>query len=68
LIFIVLLNRCGGRLSAREVHNILGALAGHVTLSAPVTGSVLRHSFGTDLLRQGQNLVLLVGLEVPEES
>lgn len=57
----LLLNRRGGRLSARGAHDILLAIAAEARLDPGFSGHVLRHAFGTRLVR-GYNLVLVAEL------
>ena len=58
----VILNRRGDRLSARGAHDILLAIADQAGLSDDFTGHVLRHTFGTTLVRAGHDLVLVAEL------
>jgi site-specific recombinase XerD len=58
----LLLNRRGTRLSARGAHDILGAIADAAHLQDDFTSHVLRHTFGTTLVRQGHDLVLVAEL------
>lgn len=58
----LLLNRRGSRLSARGAHEILGAIATEARLDAEFTPHVLRHTFGTRLVRDGLDLVLVAEL------
>jgi len=55
----LLLNRRGGRLSARGAHDILGDIAQAADLPEDFTSHVLRHTFGTDMVRKGIDLVLV---------
>ena len=52
----------GGRLSARGAHDILLAIAAEARLDPGFSGHVLRHTFGTRLIRDGYNLVLVAEL------
>ncbi len=58
----LLLNHHGHRLGARGADTILGAIAEEAHLSDDFTSHVLRHSFGTTLVRQGHDLVLVAEL------
>lgn len=58
----LLLNRRGGRLSARGAHDILKTLAKAADLPDDFTSHVLRHTFGTDMVRKGIDLVLVAEL------
>lgn len=58
----LLLNRRGGRLSARGAHDILLAIAAEARLDPGFSGHVLRHAFGTRLVRGGHDLVLVAEL------
>jgi integrase/recombinase XerC len=58
----LLLNRRGGRLSARGAHNILLAIAAEARLDPGFSGHILRHTFGTRLVRDGHDLVLVAEL------
>ena len=58
----LLLNRRGGRLSARGAHDVLLAIAAEARLDPGFSGHVLRHTFGTRLVRDGHNLVLVAEL------
>ncbi len=59
----LLLNQRGARLSDRGAHNILLAIAEEAGLRADFTGGhVLRHTFGTRLVREGHDLVLIAEL------
>lgn len=50
------LNRRGGALTTRRVHQILTALAAERGLPGPVSPHTLRHSFATHLLGRGADL------------
>ena len=61
------LNRRGGRLSARAVDQLLDALAADADLvdddGAPAASAhTIRHTFGTNLLRNGTNIVTVAEL------
>ncbi len=59
----LLLNQRGGRLSDRGAHDILLAIADEAAVTADFTGGhVLRHTFGTRLVREGYDLVLVAEL------
>lgn len=58
----LLLNHRSGRLSARGAHDILNAIADTAHLDDDFTSHVLRHTFGTTLVRQGHDLVLVAEL------
>jgi site-specific recombinase XerD len=58
----LLLNRRGARLSARGADDILNSIAAEARLSAEFTPHVLRHTFGTRLVRDGHDLVLVAEL------
>ena len=57
----LLLNRRGGRLSARSVAEVVATLGEQAGIDALST-HVLRHSFGTNLVRQGTDVVLVAEL------
>lgn len=54
------INRRGGRLSARSVCEIVAQLGASVGLE--ISTHVLRHTFGTNLVRQGTDVVLVAEL------
>ncbi len=58
----VFLNRNGTRLSARSADEIIAGIAAAAALSDIVTPHVLRHTFGTDLIRGGTDLVTVAEL------
>jgi site-specific recombinase XerD len=59
----LLLNQHGGRLSDRGAHDILLAIAGEAGITSDFTGGhALRHTFGTRLIREGHDLVLVAEL------
>jgi integrase/recombinase XerD len=57
----LLLNRRSGRLSARAADQILGEIAQDAKIEE-FTPHVLRHTFGTDLVRKGHDLVVVAEL------
>jgi len=58
----VFLNRSGGRLSLRAADEAIGAIAAAAGLADVVTPHVLRHQFGTDLIRAGVDVVTVAEL------
>jgi integrase/recombinase XerC len=58
----LLLNRRGGRLSAKGATNILTAIATDAGIPDDFSPHVLRHCFGTTLVRDGHDLVLVAEL------
>jgi integrase/recombinase XerC len=58
----VFLNRAGGRLSTRSADTIIAGIARIAGLADLVTPHVLRHTFGTDLVRAGTDLVTVAEL------
>ena len=61
------LNRRGGRLSARAVGQLLAALAGDAGLvdgdgNPAASAHVIRHTFGTNLLRRGVDIATVAEL------
>src|SRR5215831_14762890 len=56
------LNRRGGRLTTRGARDVLVALAVEAHLEEEFTSHVLRHTFGTTLVRSGHDLVLVAEL------
>jgi site-specific recombinase XerD len=58
----VFLNRAGGRLSARAADHIIAGIARAGGLDDEVTPHVLRHTFATDLVRGGTDLVTVAEL------
>lgn len=55
------LNRRGGRLSDRSLGQIVGRLGSEAGIDG-LSSHVLRHSFGTNLVRQGTDVVLVAEL------
>jgi hypothetical protein len=68
----VFLNRTGGRLSLRAADEAICAVATAAGLADVVTPHVLRHQFGTDLIRAGVDMVTVAELngrpELPERN
>jgi site-specific recombinase XerD len=58
----LLLNRSGKRLSARGARDVFTAIAEEAGIEAEFTSHVLRHTFGTTLVRDGHDLVLVAEL------
>ena len=58
----LLLNRRGGRLSAKGATDILAAIAADAGIPDDFSPHVLRHCFGTTLVREGHDLVLVAEL------
>ncbi len=58
----LLLNRRGGRLTTRGARDVLVALAAEAHLEEEFTSHVLRHTFGTTLVRSGHDLILVAEL------
>ena len=58
----LLLNRRGGRLTAKGATNILAAIAADAGIPDDFSPHVLRHCFGTTLVRDGHDLVLVAEL------
>jgi len=58
----LLLNHRGERLSARGARDVLAALAEEAGIDPEFTSHVLRHTFGTTLVRDGHDLVLVAEL------
>jgi site-specific recombinase XerD len=56
------LNRRGGRLTPRAVHDVITGIAARAGLDDGVTAHVLRHSFATTLVRGGTDLVIAAEL------
>jgi len=54
--------RRGGRLTTRGARDVLAALAVEAQLEEEFTSHVLRHTFGTTLVRSGHDLVLAAEL------
>ena len=54
----LLLNHRGGRCGVRGARDILATIADEAGIDPEFTSHVLRHSFGTNLVRQGHDLVL----------
>src|SRR5205814_666886 len=55
----LLLNQRGGRLGARGADDILNAIADAANLGDEFTSHVLRHTFGTRLIREGHDIVVV---------
>jgi site-specific recombinase XerD len=58
----LLLNHRRGRLSARGAHDVIGAIADQAGIDDDFTSHALRHTFGTTLVRDGHDLVLVAEL------
>jgi len=58
----LLLNQKGGRLGARGADTILGAIAEEARISDEFTSHALRHTFGTRLIREGHDIVVVAEL------
>jgi integrase/recombinase XerC len=58
----LLLNQRGGRLTTRGARDVLATLADEAALEEEFTSHVLRHTFGTTLVRAGHDLVLVAEL------
>jgi site-specific recombinase XerD len=58
----LLLNQRGGRLTTRGASNILTTIAADAGLDDTFTAHVLRHTFGTTLIRGGHDIVLVAEL------
>jgi Phage integrase family len=58
----LLLNHHGGRLGARGADNILSAIADHARITDEFTSHALRHTFGTRLIREGYDIVIVAEL------
>lgn len=58
----VFLNRAGGRLSTRSADEVIAGIARAAGLEEVVTPHVLRHTFGTDLIRAGTDVVTVAEL------
>ncbi|WBQ03410.1 tyrosine-type recombinase/integrase [Kribbella sp. CA-293567] len=58
----LLLNHRGARLSARGAHDVIGAIANQAGIGHDFTSHALRHTFGTTLVRDGHDLVLVAEL------
>ena len=56
------LNQRGGRLSARGASDVVATLADAASQGDETTAHVLRHTFGTTLVRGGADLVLVAEL------
>lgn len=58
----LLLNQKGGRLGARGADAILGAIAEEARINDEFTSHALRHTFGTRLIREGHDIVVVAEL------
>jgi site-specific recombinase XerD len=58
----LILNHRGTRLSARGAHNILVGIAEEAHIDDDFTSHALRHTFGTTLVRQGHDIVIVAEL------
>jgi site-specific recombinase XerD len=58
----LLLNRRGGRLTSKGATDILAAIAGDAGIPDDFSPHVLRHCFGTTLVRDGNDLVIVAEL------
>jgi integrase/recombinase XerD len=56
------LNRAGGRLSVRAADEVIAGIARAAGLADLVTPHVLRHTFGSDLVRRGTDVVTVAEL------
>jgi len=59
-----MLNQKGGWLGARGADAILGAIAEEARINDEFTSHALRHTFGTRLIRQGHDIVVVAELMV----
>ncbi|MEU8190822.1 tyrosine-type recombinase/integrase [Micromonospora carbonacea] len=58
----LLLNQRGDRLGARGADHILNAIADEARISDDFTSHALRHTFGTRLIREGHDIVIVAEL------
>ena len=58
----LLLNTRGGRLSARGARDIITAIGEHANLGPEFSSHVLRHTFGTTMIREKHDIVVVAEL------